>query len=345
LTKINNYVQDMAKVETEQIFIELNSPDWKIDGDFVGKDIVSVEQLSRRSVERVLDTADLIETMDPREVKQILENRSVAVLFYQPSTRTYMSFLLAGSRMGANTHGVHDMTYSSAYKGESIEDTIKTIEAMGFDAVCMRHPEDDSALVAAKAGGIPIISGGSGKLEHPTQALLDVRTIIKETNGKRPEDLHIAFVGDLKYGRTVHSLSKLMAQLGSPVQTFVSPDNLKMPKGLINRLESSGVWAYETTDLNEVLADADVIYMTRVQKEWFDNEDDYRRAEMAYRINQETMKVMKKDAVLMHPLPRVGEIDPSVDSDPRSAYFREVGNGVYTRMALLSLVIPNSYMS
>lgn len=334
----------MPKIETDQIFMEIGAPEWRVDGDFAGKDIISVEQLSRGSVEKVLAVADQIETMDPREVKKILENKSVAVLFYQPSTRTYMSFLLAGSKLGANTHGVHDMTYSSAYKGETIEDTIKTIEAMGFDAVCMRHPDDDSAFVAAKAGEIPVISGGSGKLEHPTQALLDVRTIMKETNGKRPEDLHIAFIGDLKYGRTVHSLSKLMAQMGTPIQTFVSPDNLRMPRGLINRLETSGVWAYETTDLKEVLSDADVIYMTRVQKEWFNSEEEYRLAAEAYKITQETMDMMKKDAVLMHPLPRVGEIDPVVDSDTRSAYFREVGHGVFTRMALLSLVIPNEYV-
>lgn len=335
----------MAKIETEQIFIELNSPEWKIDGDFAGKDIISVEQLSRESIEKVLNVADWLQNLDPREAKHILENRSVAVLFYQPSTRTYMSFLLAGSKLGANTHGVHDMTYSSAYKGESIEDTMKTIEAMGFDAVCMRHPDDDSGLVAARSVAMPIISGGSGKLEHPTQALLDVRTIIKETNGKRPGELHIAFVGDLKYGRTVHSLSKLMAQMGTPLQTFVSPDNLKMPRSLVTQLENSGVATYETAKLDEVLGDADVIYMTRVQKEWFDSEEEYQRAALAYRITEDSMRLMRPDAVLMHPLPRVGEIDPAVDSDPRAAYFREVNNGVYTRMALLSLVILNNYVS
>ena len=279
------------------------------------------------------------EAQEGKKYRYILEDKMIAVCFYQPSTRTYLSFMAAGQKLGAQTLGYPGMVeFSSVNKGESLEDTIKTIEALQCDAIVLRHPEDDSALIAANAVETPIISGGAGKLEHPTQALLDLFTVVQET-GQSPSNLHIAFVGDLKNGRTVHSLAKLMAIMGNQQMSFVSPEVVKMPTNLISWLNGRGVETYQTTDLLETLSCVDVIYDTRVQKEWFTTEEDYLKAKLGQQITPQVMSLAKPNAVLMHPLPRVDEITSDVDSDPRAAYFRQVTNGLYTRMALLSLIL------
>ncbi|MGF1504930.1 MAG: aspartate carbamoyltransferase [Anaerolineae bacterium] len=327
-------------LKAEEIFAHLAAPEWQITNDFRGKDIISVEQLSREAIWKVLSTANDLETMPFEKRHRALESKAVAVLFYQPSTRTYTSFTRAAQALGADVLGIHGMMqYSSAYKGETLADTVRSMDARGFDSFVLRHFDVDSALIAARSIEIPIINAGSGKLEHPTQALLDVRTIIKETHNHNPQELHIVFVGDLKYGRTVHSLSKLMAILGAPEMSFVSPDVLRMPRNLIAGLNERGVETHETSSLNEVLEKADVLYITRVQREWFSTEEAYEEARSGQQITPAVMERIKPEAVLMHPLPRVDEITAEVDSDPRAAYFRQVGHGLWVRMALLKLVL------
>ncbi len=330
----------MGRLQTHEIFIELKTPRWKISSDFFGKDMISVVQLDDESIRLVLSTANRLEAMAHNQRAKILEGKSIAVLFYQPSTRTYTSFIQAGQKLGASVLGIHGMMqYSSAYKGETLEDTIRTIEALGADLIVLRHFEDDSAVVAASAASVPVINAGSGKLEHPTQALLDVRTIIKETGRTDPENVHVAYVGDLKYGRTVHSLSELMANMGTRQMSFVSPPELQLPRSLRDKLTEYGVEVFETNSLDDVLDVADVLYVTRVQREWFASDEEYERARMSQQITPEVMAKARPDVVLMHPLPRVNEITPEVDTDPRAAYFRQVGNGLYTRMALLKLIL------
>lgn len=330
----------MEKFATEEIFAHLAAPKWQIRGEFRGKDLISVVQLDRQSIQLVLDTADELEAMPHRMRVQLLAGKSIAVLFYQPSTRTYTSFIQAGQKLGADVMGIHGMTnYSSAYKGETLADTVRTVQALGADCIVLRHFDDDSALVAASHTHIPIINAGSGKLEHPTQALLDVQTIMKESGRAQPEQAHIAFIGDLKYGRTVHSLAELMAILGTTYMSFVAPDELRMPRGLIEKLRARGVTCYETANLDEVIEEADVLYVTRVQREWFDSEAAYEAAQAGQQITPEVMAKARSDMILMHPLPRVDEITSEVDNDPRAVYFKQVGHGLYVRMALLKLAL------
>jgi aspartate carbamoyltransferase len=327
-------------METQEIFMKLADPKWQIRSSFRGRDIISVVQFDHQSINAVLETADALEAMDHAERSHILAGRSIAVLFYQPSTRTYTSFIQAGQKLGADVLGIHGMTnYSSAYKGESLPDTLRTVEALDVNLVALRHFEDDSALVAASNTNIPIINAGSGKLEHPTQALLDVRTIIKESGRPDPQNLHIGFIGDLKYGRTVHSLSELMAIMGTKRMSCIAPDVLKMPRSLVRKLEDHGVEVFETNNIDEVIGDLDVLYVTRVQREWFKSEEDYEKARLSQQITPELMAKARASAVLMHPLPRVDEIVPEVDADSRAAYFRQVRHGLYVRMALLKLVL------
>jgi aspartate carbamoyltransferase len=323
-----------------EIFTHLSRPRWQIAGDFRGKDLISVEQLDRESIRRVMVEADMLERLTHDQRVATLHGRSIAVMFYQPSTRTYTSFMRAGQGLGADVVGIHGMMqYSSAYKGETLADTVRTMEALQHDAIVLRHFDDDSALTAASNVDIPVINAGSGKLEHPTQALLDVRTIIKETKTDRPERLHIAFVGDLKYGRTVHSLAKLMATLGAGEMSFVSPEVLAMPRNLVGQLTERGVTLHESDSLSDVIGHVDVLYVTRVQQEWFDSEADYDAVRSSQRITPDVLEAAKPTAVLMHPLPRVDEITPEVDNDPRAAYFRQVGHGLWVRMALLKLIL------
>ncbi len=339
-------MKDRICYSTDEIIRAINADHFRIDGDFRNKDILSVEQFGLADIQRVLQRTaefrEMRETGRDSELREILKGKNVFVGFYQQSTRTYTSFISAAQRLGAQVVGIPGMMeYSSAYKGETLEDTVKTVESLEFDAIVLRHPDDDSALRAAHAVKIPIFNGGSGKLEHPSQALLDLYTVIDET-GKNPAELNITFVGDLKNGRTVHSLAKLMEIIGNRSMNFVAPDVTPMPRNIIQSLRRRGVEIQETNSLEDVIGTSDVLYITRVQKEWFTNDDDYQRACSATSVTPDLLRHAKKTAVVMHPLPRVNEIATSVDSDPRAAYFREVKNGLYTRMALLSLVLTNN---
>lgn len=316
-----------------------------INGDFQGKDFVSIEQLTSRSeIDRIFEVAEEMEKIvESKKTGDLLKDTTLVEIFYQPSTRTFTSFKAAALWLGCQRviaeHGM--AAYSSTVKGESLPDTIMSLEqTTACDVIVMRHPEDNSAFEAAHFASVPIISGGSGKLEHPTQAVLDLHTIQRCLG--RIEGLKVAMLGDLRYGRTVKSLSKLLALVDKDTQlSFVSPEVLKMPESEVSSLESRGLSVYETEDLIEVLPEVDVLYVTRLQKEWFEDQgqlDLYYELEGQYRIDREVMEHAREDMIVMHPLPRVREIAYHVDDDPRSAYFTQMRSGLTTRMALLSLI-------
>ena len=306
------------------------------DGRFYGQHILSVSQFARTDLEYVFAVAEEMRTMVARVgTFDLLKGKILANLFYEPSTRTSSSFTAAMERLGGSVIPINEVKYSSVAKGESLPDTIRTLEAYS-DVIVMRHPETGSAATAARVARKPIINAGDGTGEHPTQALLDLFTIREELG--RLEGLTVTMLGDLKYGRTVHSLSRLLALYGAKLN-YVSPDILRMPAAIVEELGRSGVAQAEYNSLEPVLAETDVLYVTRVQKERFEDLSLYESVKGAFVITSETMKSAKPQMVLMHPLPRVGEISYDVDDDPRAAYFRQVEYGLYVRMALLAMVL------
>lgn len=279
-----------------------------------------------------------------KKTAKYLKNKTIAELFYQPSTRTFTSFLAAAKWLGCErVIAVHGMSnYSSAVKGESLPDTIRTIEqTTACDAIILRHPDDDSGAIAAKYATVPVINAGSGKKEHPTQALLDLYTIKKRLG--RVSGLKIGFLGDLLNGRTVKSLSRLLVVVDQHVRLFlISPKQLKLPKDDFDFLKSRGAVLTETESLDQVLPELDVLYVTRIQSEWFKTSEQkklYAKLKGQYDITPEVLERAKKNMIVMHPLPRVGEISPEVDTDPRAAYFDEMRNGLYVRMAILKTIL------
>jgi aspartate carbamoyltransferase catalytic subunit len=305
-------------------------------GKFYKQDILSIKQFDHDDIEFIFGVAEEMRAMVERVgTFDLLKGKLIANLFYEPSTRTSSSFAAAILRLGGNTIQINDVKYSSVAKGESLPDTVRTLEAY-VDAIVLRHPETGAAAIAAEAASKPIINAGDGIGEHPTQALLDLFTILEELGTL--QGLTVTMLGDLKYGRTVHSLSRLLALFGAKLN-FVSPDILKMPTEIIGELKSQGVTQAEHGELDPVLAETDVLYVTRVQKERFTDLEQYESVKGAFIISPETMARAKDKMVLMHPLPRVGEISYDVDKDPRAAYFRQVQYGMYVRMALLALVL------
>jgi len=306
-------------------------------GRLYGWDILSVSQFSRADLDAIFDVAKEMRHMVERVgTFDLLKGKLLACLFYEPSTRTSSSFIAAIERLGGSTIPItQGVQFSSVSKGESLADTVRTLECY-CDAIVLRHPEIGSAALAAEAARKPIINAGDGAGEHPTQALLDLFTIEEEFG--RVDGLMVTMLGDLKYGRTVHSLARLLALFDVPLN-FVSPDILGLPPMLRVELVKAGVRLRETSDLHEVLAESDVLYVTRVQKERFESIELYNQVKDAYVITPKTLEAAKPDMILMHPLPRVGEISTEVDSDPRAAYFRQVENGMYVRMALLAMVL------
>ena len=303
---------------------------------FLDKDIISITQFNREDLDYLFD---LTHTMR-RLVSQtggvdLLRGYVMAAIFYEPSTRTSSSFLTAMQRLGGGIVPITDVKVSSVAKGESLGDTIRTLDQYA-DVIVIRHPEPGSAQVAAESAASPVINAGDGAGEHPTQALLDAFTILEVLG--RIDGLKVALLGDLKYGRTVHSLSKLLA-LYDVELSFVSPDILRMPPELVTGLKDRGVSVREVEELEEVLPALDVLYVTRVQKERFDDPAQYEAVQGSYVIAPELLKRAKANMALLHPLPRVNEIDPVVDDDPRAAYFRQMRNGMYVRMALLAAVL------
>jgi aspartate carbamoyltransferase catalytic subunit len=303
---------------------------------FYGHDILSVKQFSRADLAYIFEVAHEMREMVARVgTFDLLKGKILANLFYEPSTRTSSSFTAAMERLGGSVIPINEVRYSSVQKGESLPDTVRTLECYA-DVIVLRHPELGASAVAAKYARKPIINAGDGAGEHPTQALLDLFTIIEELGDA--EGLTVTMLGDLKYGRTVHSLSRLLSLYGVTLN-YVSPDILKMPGEIVSEIKEKKIKQNEHTDLDAVLAGTDVLYVTRVQKERFENLDEYEQVKSLYVINAETMKKAKGKMIVMHPLPRVGEISEDVDADPRAAYFRQMEYGLYTRMALLAMVL------
>lgn len=302
-----------------------------------GQDVLSVSQFDAETIRFVFQLADQMrDVVRIRGSTDLLTGRVLAAIFYEPSTRTSASFIAAMERLGGSvipiTQGVQ---FSSVAKGESLPDTIRTLEQYA-DAIVIRHPEVGSARTAAQAALVPVINAGDGAGEHPTQALLDLYTIQDELG--RLDGLHIAMVGDLRFGRTVHSLTRLLSQYDVRL-TFVSPEILRLPLDLMNGVRDAGVPVRETYSVAEVIGEVDVLYVTRVQVERFTDLSQYEEVKQFYVITPELMARAKERMVLMHPLPRVGEIHPDVDRDARAAYFRQVQNGMFVRMALLAAVM------
>jgi aspartate carbamoyltransferase catalytic subunit len=307
------------------------------DNGLTGQDVISVNQFDREKLSYIFHRSrEMIEMVERQGACDLLKGRVLACLFYEPSTRTSASFIAAMERLGGSvipiTQGVQ---FSSVSKGESLPDTIRTLEQYA-DVIVLRHPEVGAAQIAADAASVPVINAGDGTGEHPTQGLLDLFTIRQELGGI--DKLKVAMVGDLRYGRTVHSLTRLLMQYDVSYR-FVSPEILRLPMALMNELIDRNMKVRETHDVADVIENADVLYVTRVQKERFSDPAQYEEVKECYKITPEILRQAKPAMALMHPLPRVGEIDPTVDSDPRAAYFRQVKNGMYVRMALLAAVL------
>lgn len=303
----------------------------------IGKDIVSLEQFDKADIDKVLELATKMEkAVKSGENVNLLHRNIMASLFFEPSTRTRFSFEAAMERLGGSVLSTTGFTFSSISKGETLPDTIKTIERYA-DVIVMRHPEVGSAKIAADSAKIPFLNAGDGIGEHPTQALLDFYTIKKEKGNTH--GLKIAMVGDLKNGRTIHSLVRLLITYDGMEFCLVSPKELKIPKEYIELMEKNNVKFIETESLDDVIAECDVFYMTRIQKERFEKEVDYKKVKGCFVLDNEILKKAKKDMIIMHPLPRVDEIAVEVDADPRAKYFDQVENGLYVRMALLALVL------
>ncbi len=308
----------------------------KRDPRFFGQDILSVKQFDRADLETIFAVGQEMRGMVQRVgTFDLLKGKVLTNLFYEPSTRTSSSFVAAIERLGGSVIQINNVTYSSVSKGETLGDTVKTLESYS-DAIVLRHPEKGSAAEAAAAAAKPIINAGDGPGEHPTQALLDAYTIVEEMG--RIDGLTVTMLGDLKYGRTVHSLARLLTMYDVKIN-YVAPDILAMPNEIVDEISATGTDQAQTTDLEAVLADTDVLYVTRIQKERFEDPADYDKVKDSYVITPEIMQGAKDDMIVMHPLPRVGEISEAFDSDPRAAYFRQMEYGMYVRMALLALVL------
>lgn len=289
-------------------------------------------------LESILREASRLEGLHKRrELPQSMKGKVMATLFYEPSTRTRLSFESAMARLGGSVIGTEDAKqFSSLVKGETLADSARIVSGYA-DVIVMRHPEPGSARRAAENSLVPVINAGDGPAQHPTQAILDMYTIWKEMG--RLDNLSITMVGDLLYGRTIHSLAHLLAQRKGVKMHFVAPEQLRIPDTLRGYLREKGVDYRETSSLEEAAGKADVLYMTRIQKERFPTEKEYLKLRGCYILDRKILGLMKKSSVIMHPLPRVDELSTEVDSDPRAAYFRQAGNGLYVRMALLNTIL------
>jgi aspartate carbamoyltransferase len=303
-----------------------------------GKDIISVKQFTRGDLEYVFGVAHEMRGMVERVgTFDLLKGKILANLFYEPSTRTSSSFTAAMERLGGSVIPINEVRYSSVSKGESLPDTVRTLECYA-DVIVLRHPETGSAAIAAKAARKPVINAGDGIGEHPTQALLDTFTIFEELGVGQIDGMTVTMLGDLKYGRTVHSLARLLSLFKVRIN-YVSPEILRMTKEVMDEVGEKGIPQAEFSSLEKVLPETDVLYVTRVQKERFEDPAEYEKVKGVYVIDPEIMKAAKRDMIVMHPLPRVGEISVDFDNDPRAAYFRQMEYGLYVRMALLAMVL------
>ena len=304
--------------------------------DFKGKHILHGNQFSKEDLDKIMQVADEFEKgLEKGQTYDLMKGKVLAALFFEPSTRTRLSFESAMSRLGGGIISVASGATSSAAKGESIGDTALTVSQYA-DVIVMRHPQVGSAAEAAEVATVPVINAGDGAGQHPTQALLDVYTIQKEIG--RLDGIQVSLVGDLKYGRTVHALVELLSLYDLGLR-LVSPESLKMPADIVSNLKERGLEVIETDNLVEAAADSDLLYVTRIQKERFSDVNEYERLKGAYVIDNTLLEKVKEGVAIMHPLPRVDEIATEVDSYKGAAYFRQVRNGIFVRMALLALVL------
>ena len=294
--------------------------------------LITMDDLSNEEIMSILDDAErLLPVAEGRTYLPLLQGKILGNLFFEPSTRTRMSFETAMKRLGGDVVNLGDVKTSSVVKGETLYDTIQMVDGY-TDIIAMRHPRQGAAQYAQDAASVPILNGGYGAGHHPTQTMLDLFTI-RQAHGTL-EGLKVILAGDLRYGRTVHSLSHALTRFGCEL-IFASPDLLKMPTEIVNDLTKNGANVTETEELLGSIADADVVYMTRIQKERFADEDEYTKVAGAYKLNASNLEGAKENMIIMHPLPRVDEIHPSVDGTRHARYFQQAFNGVVARMALL----------
>jgi aspartate carbamoyltransferase catalytic subunit len=294
-----------------------------------------MRNFSREMIDHILAAAEKMEPIARGEERSdLLSGKILAVLFFEPSTRTRMSFETAMLRLGGDVLNLGSVDASSIAKGETLADTIRVVDGY-VDAIVLRHPKEGAAHLASEFSSVPILNAGDGAGHHPTQTLLDLYTIKRESH---LEDLKIALAGDLKYGRTVHSLCYALSHYGAQI-TLISPKELRMPEEIINDIIERGAKIKEVDTIEEAAGDVDVLYMTRIQKERFPDPAEYRKVANKLKINLETLKNAKPELKIMHPLPRVNEIDASVDATPHACYFKQAFYGVPVRMALLGLVL------
>lgn len=293
--------------------------------------LISPLDFTVEELDKLLNLADDIEK-NPQKYKESCRGKKLATLFYEPSTRTRLSFEAAMMNLGGNVLGFSEAASSSASKGESVSDTIQIISCYA-DICAMRHPKEGAAFVAARKSGIPVINAGDGGHQHPTQTLTDLLTI-KSLKG-RLDNITIGLCGDLKFGRTVHSLINALLRYENVKFVLISPSELKVPKYIIENIETAGAEYEEVTKLEDVIGTLDLLYMTRVQRERFFNEEDYIRLKDSFILDKKKMSLAKEDMLVLHPLPRVNEISVEVDDDPRAVYFQQAQYGVYVRMALI----------
>ena len=296
------------------------------------KHLIDIKELSVEEIDELIKVAKNI-IAHPEEYHEKCKYKKLATLFFEPSTRTRLSFEAAMMELGGNVIGFSEASSSSASKGESVSDTIKIVGGYS-DIIAMRHPKEGAPLVASLKSDVPIINAGDGGHNHPTQTLTDLLTISCEKN--RLDNLTIGLCGDLKFGRTVHSLITAMSRYKNIKFVLISPEELKLPEYVKEDiLDKNNIQYVETNDIEEYLGDLDILYMTRVQKERFFNEEDYLRLKDYYILNKEKLEKAKKDLCILHPLPRVNEISVEVDDDPRACYFKQARYGKYIRMALI----------
>ena len=298
-----------------------------------GLHVIEPGNLTVQDSDEICSLAEQI-IVDPVAFNDVCRGKILATLFFEPSTRTRLSFEAAMLRLGGSVLGFADASYSSSTKGETLADTIRTVSSY-VDVIAMRNPKEGSALVASQYSAVPVINAGDGGHHHPTQTLTDLLTIRSLKGGF--EGHTIGFCGDLKFGRTVHSLCKAMSRYKNNKFVFINPPELSIPRYITEQvLKPAGIETREVLRLEEVIGDLDILYMTRVQAERFFNEQDYIRLKDSYILDKEKMKLAKDSMIVLHPLPRVNEISPSVDQDPRAAYFKQVKYGMYARMALIA---------
>ncbi len=299
------------------------------------RSIISIMDLSLAEIDQLIATADDI-ILNPDKYAERMRRKKLASLFFEPSTRTRLSFEAAMYELGGQVIGFSEAQSSSAAKGESIADTVRTISCYA-DIIAMRHPKEGAPLVAANNATVPVINAGDGGHNHPTQTLADLLTIHREKG--RFTGLTVGVCGDLKFGRTVHSLIEAMSRYEDVNFVMISPEELKVPSYVKLHLKQKHIPYHQTTDLMTVMGDLDILYMTRVQKERFFNEDDYVRLKDSYILTPQKLQGAKEDLSIMHPLPRVNEISVAIDKDPRAHYFKQVLNGKFMRMALILMLM------